>query len=178
MTLSNAFSSKKILFSFKLKSATIGSDNCLAPNYYVSAISSCHDADFLDFAVTLNIIWNNDGLVYWCIHAHRWVNSSMPSDAYIRSLTHWGRVTHICVSKLNMIGLDNGLLPGRRQVIIGTNAGILLIGPSRTHFSVFLIEIHTFSLKKMHLKMSSGMSLPQCVHSVIMDSDNDAETLH
>ena len=34
------------------------------------------------------------------------------------SLTHWGRVTHICVSKLSIFGLDNGLSPGRRQAII------------------------------------------------------------
>ena len=32
--------------------------------------------------------------------------------------THWGQVTHICVSKLAFIGSDNGLLPGRRQAII------------------------------------------------------------
>ena len=44
-------------------------------------------------------------------------------------LTHWGRVTHICVVKLTIIGSDNGLSPGRRQAIILTNAGILLIGP-------------------------------------------------
>ena len=43
-------------------------------------------------------------------------------------LTHWGRVTHICVSKLTIIGSDNGLSPGRRQVSISTDAGILLIG--------------------------------------------------
>ena len=30
---------------------------------------------------------------------------------------------HLCVSKLTMIGSDNGLLPGRRQAIIWTNAG-------------------------------------------------------
>ena len=34
------------------------------------------------------------------------------------SLTHWGRVTHICISKPTTIGLDNGLLPGWRQAII------------------------------------------------------------
>ena len=28
-------------------------------------------------------------------------------------LTHWGRVTHICVGKLTIIGSDNGLAPGR-----------------------------------------------------------------
>ena len=71
------------------------------------------------------------------------------------SLTHWGRVTHICVSKLTIIGSDNGLSPGRRQAIIWTNAGILLIGPWGTNFSEILIEIHTFSFNKMHLKMSA-----------------------
>ena len=50
-------------------------------------------------------------------------------------LTHWGRVTHICVGKLTIIGSDNGLSPERRQAIIWTNAGILLIGPLGTNFS-------------------------------------------
>ena len=71
-------------------------------------------------------------------------------------LTHWGRVTHICVGKLISIGSDNGLSPGRRQAIIWTNAGILLIGTLATNFSEILIEIHSFSFKKMHLKMSSA----------------------
>ena len=71
-------------------------------------------------------------------------------------LTHWGRVTHICISKLTIIGSDDGLSPGRRQAIIWTNAGILLIGPLGTNFSQILIEIYTFSLKKMHLKRSSA----------------------
>ena len=30
----------------------------------------------------------------------------------------WVRVAHICVSKLNIIGPDNGLSPGQRQAII------------------------------------------------------------
>ena len=47
-----------------------------------------------------------------------------------KELTHWDRVTHICVSKSIIIGSDNDVSVGRRQVIIGTNAGILLIGPS------------------------------------------------
>ena len=71
-------------------------------------------------------------------------------------LTHWGRVTHICVSKLTIIGSDNGLSPDRRQSIIWTNAGLLLIGPLGTNFSEILSEIHAFSFKKMHLKMSSA----------------------
>ena len=32
--------------------------------------------------------------------------------------THWGRVTRICVGKLTIIGVDNGLLPGQHQAII------------------------------------------------------------
>ena len=70
-------------------------------------------------------------------------------------LTHWGRVTHICPCELTNIGSDNGLSPGRRQAIIWTNAGILLIGPLATYFNESLIEIQTFSLKKIRLKMSS-----------------------
>ena len=71
-------------------------------------------------------------------------------------LTHWGRVTHICVSNLTIIGSDNGLSPDRRQAIIWTNAGILLIRTLGTNFSEILSEIHAFSFKKMHLKMSSA----------------------
>ena len=75
---------------------------------------------------------------------------------YYLYLTHWGRVTHICVSKLTIIGSNNGLSPDRRQAIIWTNAEILFIGPLGTNFNEILIEIHTFLFKKMHLKISSG----------------------
>ena len=78
-------------------------------------------------------------------------------------LTHWGRVTHICVGKLTIIGSDNGLSPGRRQAIIWTNAGILLIGPLATNFSEILIRIQKFSFKKMLLKMSSVKWRPFCL---------------
>ena len=78
-------------------------------------------------------------------------------------LTHWGRVTHICVGKLTIIGSDNHLSPGRRQAIIWSNAGILLIGPLETNFSYILIAIETFSFKKMHLKISSAKWRPFCL---------------
>ena len=76
------------------------------------------------------------------------------------ALTHWGRATHICVYKLTIIGSDNGLSPGRRQAIIWTIVGILLIGPLGTNFSEILVEIYIFSFKKMHLKVSSGKWRP------------------
>ena len=78
-------------------------------------------------------------------------------------LTHWGRVTHICVVNLTIIGSDNGLSPGRRQAIIWTNAWILLIGPLGTNFIEILIGIQIFSFKKMHLKMSSAKWRPFCL---------------
>ena len=71
-------------------------------------------------------------------------------------LTHWGRVRHICVGNLTIIGSDNGLSPGRRQAIIWTNSGILSIGPLGTNFGDILAEIIPFSFKKMYLKVSSA----------------------
>ena len=86
---------------------------------------------------------------------------SNPSD--LPCLTHWGRVTNICISKLTIIGFDNGLSTDRRQAIIWTNAGMLLIGPLGTNFSEISIEIHIFSFKEMHLKMLSGNWQPSCL---------------
>ena len=74
--------------------------------------------------------------------------------------TYWGRVTHICVNKLTIIVSDNGLAPSRRQAIIWTNAAKVLIRPLGTNFSEMLIEIHIFSSKKMHLKLSSAKCRP------------------
>ena len=72
-------------------------------------------------------------------------------------------MTHICVSKLAIIASDNGLSPGRRQAIIWTNAGLLLIGTLGTNFSEILCKVHTFSFKKINLKMSSGKWRPFCL---------------
>ena len=91
-------------------------------------------------------------------------------------LIHWGRVTHICVSNLTIIGPDNGLSPGRRQAIIWTNAGILLIGPWGTNFSEILIDIHTFSFKKIHLKMSSAKWRPFCLGLNVLRSNYQCPT--
>ena len=88
---------------------------------------------------------------------------SSPHPPGANELTHWGRVTHICVSKLTIIGSENGLSPSRRQAIIWTNAGILSIRPSGTNFSETWIKINVFSFKKMHLKMSYGKWRPCCL---------------
>ena len=96
-------------------------------------------------------------VIMLCIFIHAKVDSA-PLE-----LTHWGRVMHICVSRLTIITSDNGLLPGRRQAIIWTNAGILLIWPLGTNFREILIKIHTFSLMKMHFKMLPAKWQPFCL---------------
>ena len=72
-------------------------------------------------------------------------------------------MTHICGCKFTIIGSDNGLAPGRRQAIIWTNAGILLIWPLGTNCCEIVIEIQPFPLKRMHLKMPSAKWRPICL---------------
>ena len=69
-------------------------------------------------------------------------------------------MARIYVSKLTIIGSENGLSPGRRQAIIWTNAGLLLIEPLGTNVSEILFETLTFSFKKIYLKPSSGKWRP------------------
>ena len=64
-----------------------------------------------------------------------------------------------------IIGSDN-----RRQAIIWSNAGLLLIGLLGTNFSEILIEILTFSFQKMRLKMSSAKRRPFCLGLNVLKS--------
>ena len=80
-----------------------------------------------------------------------------------------GRVTHICVRKLTIIGSDKGLSPHRRPAIIWTIAELSIIGPLGTNFGEILIEILTFSLKKnafesVVCETATILSRPQCVN--------------
>ena len=99
-------------------------------------------------------------LIYILLWLTKFVNDFTEKNIVIICLlTHWGRVTHICIMKLAIIGSYNGLSTGRHQAIIWTNAGILFqsIG---TNFSEILSKIHTISFKKMHLKMLSAKCQP------------------
>ena len=77
-------------------------------------------------------------------------NSSPPSAAYMRQWTGPALVQ------------GTGILPIRHQAITWTNADFLSFGPLGTNFSEVLIEILTFSFKKMDLKMSSVKWRPFC----------------
>ena len=65
-------------------------------------------------------------------------------------LTHGGRVTHICVTKLTSIGSDSGLSPDRRQAIFWTNAENCSLDPWEQfqwkfiHNSCIFIQEHAF----------------------------------
>ena len=85
---------------------------------------------------------------YHCEILFRWIVGQV-------ALTHWGRMTHICVDNLTI----NCAVMTCRQTIIWTNAGISFIGPLGTHFSEIVIEIHMFSFKKI----SSGKCRPFCL---------------
>ena len=85
------------------------------------------------------------------------------------TLTHWGRVTHVCVGNLTIIGSDNGLLPGRRQAIIWTTAWTLLIKSLVTSFSeIFnqnsVIFIQENAFENVVSEAATIFPRPQCVN--------------
>ena len=130
---------------------------------YIIRTNYCHTYVIKSWLTTICICPSTSPYKTPCIfHRLHATCQQLPYYKHIREasvahiqLTHWGLVTHICVGKLAIIGSDNGLSPGRRQAIIWTHAGLLLIWLLETNFNEILIEIYIFSLTKMHLKMSS-----------------------
>ena len=90
---------------------------------------------------------------------------SFPTLQWLQRLPHLGWVRDICVSKLTNIGSDNGLSPGRRQAIIWTNAGILLVVSPGTNFNEILLEISIQEnpFQTVVWKMAAILSRSQCV---------------
>ena len=134
----------------------IGVSTCylLAPSHHLIITNILRNTSLCNFS---NFLATNYGNV-----SKNYIFKMTVTLPGINVLTHWGQATHICIGKLTIIGSDNGLSPGRRQAIIWTNAGILLIGHLGTNFSEILIEIHTFSFKKIDLNMSSAKWRPFC----------------
>ena len=113
------------------------------------------------------IIKIRDRIQYKGIGWTPWEFPQIVGSLWLPFLTHWGRVTHICIGNLTFIGSDNALSLGRCQAIIWTNVGLLSIGPLQTNFSEISIVIHAFSFKKMRWKMAAILSRPQCVNSLL-----------
>ena len=102
-------------------------------------------------------------LAYW--HREASVNSLRSSDAFMNIAVLY------CSMNLVIIGSDNGLSAVRCQAITRINADVLSIRPPGTKFIEISIKVRRFSLKKMHLKMSSAkmaaiLPLPQCQNHV------------
>ena len=84
-------------------------------------------------------------------------------------------MTPIRASKLTIIGPDNSLPPGRRQAIIWTNAGILLIRTPATISSGILSEIDTNyiqgnAFKNVVCKMAAILSHKQIASACLQDA--------
>ena len=118
-----------------------------------------NDCLSLSLPVELNLKYLGFGVnALFCIPSLAGVTACL-----YENLTHWGRVMHICINNLTIIGSDNGLSPGWRQAIIWTNAVMLLIGTLVINFNEILMEIHIFSFRKINFKMLSGKWRPFCL---------------
>ena len=93
-----------------------------------------------------------------------------------RRLIHWGRVTHICISKLNHHWFRSW--PVRHQAIIWTNYGIFLLGYLRTNLSEFLFFRNSCSFIQENAfenvcEMATILSQPQYINDMMTSSNGN-----
>ena len=110
---SNFWQQKTTNLGSKKKVIKVGS-------YFMISKSSCISIEWVHWHPFPNVVILYPLILF--VECYRLtVSTSEVGSSWIHEywiLTHWGRVTHICVSKLTTIGSDNGLSPGRRQAII------------------------------------------------------------
>ena len=119
-------------------------------------------------------------VTYICQHWHRWWLGAIRHQAITYtnvdfSLTHWGRVTHICVGKQTIIGSDNGLSPGRRQAfylnqcrnIVNWNLGNKLQWKFIQNSNIFIQEN---AFENVVRKLVAILPQPQCVNGALWHS--------
>ena len=94
----------------------------------------------------------------YAFQANLWLNGTPLS---IQN-THWGRVTHICVSRLTIIDSYNGLSPPGAKPLSEQMLEYCWLGPWEIQWN--LIEIYTFSFMKIHWKMAVTLTRPHCVN--------------
>ena len=92
-----------------------------------------------------------------------WSNGAAHRDPGGGYLTHWGQETHICISKISIIGSDNGLLPGPLHYLNQCWDIDNFTPRNKLWYNINRKLIHFYSFKKMHLKMSSGKWRPSCL---------------
>ena len=84
---------------------------------------------------------------------------------YSTRLTHWGRVTHICVNKLTIISSDNGLSPSHYlnqcwEIVVWTTRNLLKWNPNRNPY----IFIQENAFENVVWEMAAILSRPQYVN--------------
>ena len=92
----------------------------------------------------------------------------------LQPLTNWGRVTHICVDNLTVIGSENGLSPGRRQAsiwnqcwnIVNWTLGNKLQWKFNQNSNIFIQE-NVF--ENVVCEMAFILSRPQCVKQTMLE---------
>ena len=79
-----------------------------------------------------------------------------PWDAWMQyhadALTHWGQVTHICVSEPGHYCFVKWFEPVRRRAITRKNDNLFSVGPLETRFCEIIIKIQKPLSKKAHSK--------------------------
>ena len=100
----------------------------------------------------------------WYKILHTWYtkfeNKITVRTKWPNSLTHWGRVTHICVSKLTTIGSDNNL--NQYWNIVNSNLRNKLQFNFKGCLYIFIQEN---AFENVVWKMLTILSRPQCVKS-------------
>ena len=130
----------------------------LSPNLVKSrSHKTWSDSTYLKFDRCLR---SADGEVSVNIRAK---HSFLSPISQLLDFTGFGGKTRICVDSLTNNGSDNGWSSGRRQAIIWTSAGILLIGPFGTNSIGIWIGIQVFSFKEMHSNKSYAKWRPFCL---------------
>ena len=69
------------------------------------------------------LVWNFKGYLWNSTQNTPPIHWKIQFIYIVENLTHWGRVTHIWVSKLIIIGSDNGLSPGQWRNIVNLGLG-------------------------------------------------------
>ena len=116
---------------------------CIHNSLCVGPCDNCHSGTYINVICDLQFVR--------CRNHYRDSHSNhLIMQVNMNSLTPWSRITHICIGNLIIIGSDNG--------------------PLGTNFSEILIKIHTFSFKKMHLKLSFVKWLLFCLGLSVLKS--------
>ena len=85
-------------------------------------------------------------------------------ECWLLCLTHWGRVRHICVSKLTIISSDNGLSPERWN-IVNLDPGNKLQWNINQNSWIFIQENTS---QNVVWKRAAILSRPQCVSEYML----------